>query len=204
MLQQAVFYVFAGLALFSASMVIISKNPVKAVLFLVLTFFTTAATWLILEAEFLAMILVLVYVGAVMVLFLFVVMMLDIDFATLKAKFTHYLPVGICVPVLLILLVYKVGSDDFGHEAFRSVVSFSGEVSNVRQLGELLYTQHLFHLEIAGLLLLVAMVSAICLAFRGPQARKTQKAHEQVQVKKADRLKIVKMESAPQTKENVT
>src|SRR5690606_27757179 len=111
------FYIFAALAILSALMVIVSRNPVRAVLFLILTFFLTACIWLLLEAEFLAIALILVYVGAVMVLFLFVVMMLDVEMASLKARFTKYLPLGVCVPVLLLVfLAYGTGPHDFGPE----------------------------------------------------------------------------------------
>ena len=201
--QQAIFYILAMIALGSASMVIVSKHPVRAALCLILTFFVTAALWLILEAEFLAMILILVYIGAVMVLFLFVVMMLDVDYAALKAKFTRYLPLGICIPVLLlVLLVNVVGPHDFGKNSVLSPIAHPSGFSDVRMLGKLLFSKYIFHFEIAGLLLLAAIVAAIRLTFRGPQKRKSQSIEEQVQVKARDRVRLVQMPFSENQEEN--
>jgi NADH-quinone oxidoreductase subunit J len=131
-IQQASFYSFALLAILAASMVIISKNPVRAVLFLVLTFVATAGIWLLLEAEFLSIILVLVYVGAVMVLFLFVVMMLDIELASLQEGFTRYLPLGICVAALVVLgLAYAIGPKEFGLNQITPPIPHPENFSNI-------------------------------------------------------------------------
>lgn len=194
--QQVLFYFFAGLTIFSAIMVIASRNPVRSVLSLVVGFFSMGALWILLEAEFLAMTLVLVYVGAVMVLFLFVVMMLDIEYAYIKSSFTRYLPVGLCVSALVVMgLIYAVGPQNFGLEYFNAS-PLPENASNATELGTLLYTQYLYPFEIAGLLLLVAIIAAINLTFRGTKHRKTQNPADQIRVQKADRLRLVKMQSS--------
>ncbi len=194
-LVQIIFYACSVLLIASALMVITSRNSVKAVMFLILTFFYGACIWMIMEAEFLAILLILVYVGAVMVLFLFVVMMLDIDFAELKQGFTRHLPIGIVVAgALLYFLFSQVGSTAFGPEAFPIPEPRAADFSSVSQLGMLLYTEYFYAFEIAALILMVAMVAAISLAFRGKrEGTKTQKPGEQVKVKKADRVRLVKM-----------
>jgi len=194
-LVQIIFYACSVLLIGSALMVITSKNSVKAVMFLILSFFYGACLWMILEAEFLAILLILVYVGAVMVLFLFVVMMLDIDFAELKQGFTKHLPIGIVVAgALLYFLFSQVGSTAFGPEAFPIPEPRAADFSSVNQLGMLLYTEYFYAFEIAALILMVAMVAAISLAFRGKrEGTKTQKPGEQVKVKRGDRVRLVKM-----------
>ncbi len=194
-LVQIIFYACSVLLIASALMVITSRNSVKAVMFLILTFFYGACIWMIMEAEFLAILLILVYVGAVMVLFLFVVMMLDIDFAELKQGFTRHLPIGIVVAgALLYFLFSQVGSTAFGPEAFPIPEPRAADFSSVSQLGMLLYTEYFYAFEIAALILMVAMVAAISLAFRGKRkGTKTQKPGEQVKIKKADRVRLVKM-----------
>ena len=194
-LVQIIFYACSVLLIGSALMVITSKNSVKAVMFLILSFFYGACLWMILEAEFLAILLILVYVGAVMVLFLFVVMMLDIDFAELKQGFTKHLPIGIVVAgALLYFLFSQVGSTAFGPEAFPIPEPRAADFSSVSQLGMLLYTEYFYAFEIAALILMVDMVAAISLAFRGKrEGTKTQKPGEQVKVKKDDRVRLVKM-----------
>jgi len=194
-LVQIIFYACSVLLIASALMVITSRNSVKAVMFLILTFFYGACIWMIMEAEFLAILLILVYVGAVMVLFLFLVMMLDIDFAELKQGFTRHLPIGIVVAgALLYFLFSQVGSTAFGPEAFPIPEPRAADFSSVSQLGMLLYTEYFYAFEIAALILMVAMVAAISLAFRGKrEGTKTQKPGEQVKVKKADRVRLVKM-----------
>ncbi|MCP3674281.1 MAG: NADH-quinone oxidoreductase subunit J [Gammaproteobacteria bacterium] len=196
-LVQIIFYACSVLLIASALMVITSKNSVKSVMFLILSFFYAACIWMILEAEFLAILLILVYVGAVMVLFLFVVMMLDIDFAALKQGFTRSLPIGIVVAgTLLYFLFTLVGSDTLGPEAFPIPELRAADYSSVTELGLLMYTEYFYPFEIAALILMVAMVAAISLAFRGKRkGTKTQKPAEQVKVKKEDRLRIVKMQS---------
>jgi NADH-quinone oxidoreductase subunit J len=193
-IQQASFYSFALLAILAASMVIISKNPVRAVLFLVLTFVATAGIWLLLEAEFLSIILVLVYVGAVMVLFLFVVMMLDIELASLQEGFTRYLPLGICVAALVVLgLAYAIGPKEFGLNQITPPIPHPENFSNIKLLGEILYDNYLYPFEIAGVLLLVAIIAAILLTYRGRRENKTIEPAVQVSVKKSDRLRVVKL-----------
>jgi len=164
-------------------------------MFLILSFFYGACIWMLLEAEFLAILLILVYVGAVMVLFLFVVMMLDIDFAELKQGFTRHLPIGIVLSgALLYFLFSQVGSTAFGPEAFPIPEPRAADFSSVKQLGMLLYTEYFYAFEIAALILMVAMVAAISLAFRGKrEGTKTQKPGEQVKVKRDDRVRLVKM-----------
>ena len=195
MIEQIVFYIFSGMLLLSASLVITIRNPVLAALFLVLSFFSSAAIWLLLEAEFLAIALILVYVGAVMVLFLFVVMMLDINLAPLREGFARYLPVGIGVAVLMIIAMgLVVGSsqiDIVGNEAVRH----GPDYSNTAELGKALFTNYLYPFEIAGAILLVAIIAAISLTMRPPRSHKAQQPDQQVKVKKADRIRIVKMES---------
>jgi len=166
---------------------------VRAALFLVLAFFTSAAIWLILEAEFLAITLVLVYVGAVLVLFLFVVMMLDIDTSILKEGFTRYLPLGLLVATLIVLeLIAVLGAANFGLDQVPLPEATEG--SNTKVLGRLLYTVYVYPFEIASVILTVAIVAAITLTLR-PSKRKTQDPAQQVKVRSSDRLRLVKMAS---------
>ncbi|HYY16326.1 MAG TPA: NADH-quinone oxidoreductase subunit J [Gammaproteobacteria bacterium] len=190
-MEQLVFYFFAILLVFAAGMVITVKNPVHAALFLVLAFFSSAAIWLLLEAEFLAIALVLVYVGAVMVLFLFVVMMLDVNLAELRAGFTKYLPVGGLVALLMMVAMsWVVGSRYFKRE----VSPHPADYSNTRELGKVLYTDYIYPFEIAAIILLVAIVAAIALTMRERrQLLKTQKPELQVTVQRQDRIRLVKM-----------
>lgn len=194
--EQIIFYIFAGLTLASALMVITAKNPIQAALSLVLTFFLAAGIWLMLEAEFLAITLVLVYVGAVMVLFLFVVMMLDINIAQLRAGFISYLPFGLLVAAALaILLVMAVGPAHFGLEIFAEPVRHAADYSNVRELGRVMYTVYVYPFEIASVILLVAIIAAIALTLRRRPSTKRQDPVAQIKVKRDDRLRIVEMKS---------
>jgi NADH-quinone oxidoreductase subunit J len=190
-MEQLIFYFFAILLVFAASMVITVKNPVHAALFLVLAFFSSAVIWLLLEAEFLAIALVLVYVGAVMVLFLFVVMMLDVNLAELRAGFTKYLPVGGLVALLMMVAMsWVVGSRYFNRE----VSPHPADYSNTRELGKVLYTDYIYPFEIAAIILLVAIVAAIALTMRERRPLlKTQKPESQVTVQRQDRIRLVKM-----------
>ncbi len=195
MFEQIVFYIFSGMLLLSASMVITARNTVFAALFLVLSFFSSAAIWLLLEAEFLAIVLVLVYVGAVTVLFLFVIMMLDINLTPLREGFARYLPIGIGVAILMVIamgLVVGSAQIDLGQAP---VIKHGPEYSNTAELGKALYTDYLYPLEIAGAILLVAIIAAISLTMRKPRSHKAQKPEQQIAVKKEDRIRIVKMES---------
>ena len=183
----------------TATAVVTVKNPVHAALFLVLTFFTSAIIWMTLEAEFLAISLVLVYVGAVMVLFLFVVMMLDINIAQLREGFVRYLPLGLLVSAGMgFLMLNVVTSDIFSAESFAEPVARSADYSNTKALGSVLYTDYVFAFEIAAVILLVAIIAAISLTMRKRSQTKYQNPSEQIKVKKADRLRVVKMPSSQQ------
>jgi len=189
-----VFYVFAAILVFAASRVITVRNPVFAAMFLVLAFFTCAGIWMLLEAEFLAITLVLVYVGAVMVLFLFVVMMLDINVEPMREGFVSYLPVGLLVgAIMLVEMVFLLTQRYFKNENFPAPERAGADVSNTQELGRLLYSEYLFQFEIAAIILLVAIVAAIALTMRRRPLTKYQKPYEQISVTKADRLRVVKM-----------
>ena len=191
-----VFYVFAAILVFAATMVVTRRNPVHSVLFLVLAFFSSAGIWMLAEAEFLAIVLVLVYVGAVMVLFLFVVMMLDIDIATLRAGFIRYLPVGILVAVAMALEIFLVvGPGNFGLEQFAPPTPHPASYSNTEELGSVLYTVYMYPFEVAAVILLVAIIAAIGLTMRKRPETKFQDPSKQVQVKSTDRVKLVQMEA---------
>ncbi len=193
-IQQLVFYFFSSLAVLASCMVVAARNPVRAVLFLVFTFFSMAALWMLLEAEFLAIALVLVYVGAVMVLFLFVVMMLDIEAPKLKNPFVRLWPIGIVVALIMLGLMFAaIGPDHFGLKLVNAPLAKVTDYSNVKAIGTLLYTDFLFPFEIAGVILLVAMIAAIGLTFRGPRGTKMQKAAQQTSVRKEDRLTVINM-----------
>lgn len=192
--QQLVFYFFAGVLVFAAAMVVTVRNPVKAALFLVLAFFTAACLWALLEAEFLAITLVLVYVGAVMVLFLFVVMMLDINLVPLREGFGEYLPLGGLVAVLLVLeMAVVLGPTRFGAAKWAIPAGHPAGYSNTAALGVVLYTDYAFPFEIAALILLVAIVAAIALTMRPRRQTKYQDPAQQVRVRRDERLRIVKM-----------
>ena len=186
------FWAFAIVLVASAVLVVTVRNPVHAALFLVLSFFTAAALWLLLYAEFLAITLVLVYVGAVMVLFLFVVMMLDINIDLMREGFWRNLPLGLTVgglmAVEMVLLVLRGASGESGGPG-----APPPGYSNTKALGHVLYTDYLFPFEIAAVILLVAIVAAIALTLRERKATKYQHPSEQLQATKADRLKIVKL-----------
>lgn len=186
-----IFYGLSAITIASAIMVISSNNPVRSVLFLVLTFIASAGIWLLTQAEFLALILILVYVGAVMTLFLFVVMMLNIDFATQKQRFVRYLPLGLIIAALLILLMFMaIQPQYFGIEHLQQATAQAADFSNVKQLGAVLYTQYAVDFELAGVLLLVAIVSAISLAHRPPRKCKTQDPVAQMMVQAKDRISL--------------
>jgi len=195
-IEQLVFYAFSTLLILSAIAVVTVRNSVRAVLFLIVCFFSAAAIWLLLEAEFLAISLILVYVGAVMVLFLFVVMMLDIDYASLKQGFTKYLPIGLLGVVVFFGGVYGlVNSGLFNHNSMPIPAPHASDYSNIHELGMLLYTHYFYPFEIAAVLLLVAIIAAISLTFRGSRERKVQNVSEQVKATKASRLRVLKMDT---------
>jgi NADH-quinone oxidoreductase subunit J len=191
--QAALFYVFAAILVFAALRVVTARNPVHAALWLVLAFFTAAAHWLMLGAEFLAIALVLVYVGAVMVLFLFVVMMLDVNFDNLRKQFRSYLPVGAAVfaLVLLEMALVLVASRLGGIVPIAGTAPAAG--SNTKALGGLLYTEYVYPFEIAAVVLLVAIVAAIALTHRRRRETKYQEPGRQVKVRAQDRLRVLSM-----------
>ena len=186
-----VFYTLAAILLFASMRVITTRNPVHAALHLVLAFFTAAGIWLLLEAEFLAIALVLVYVGAVMVLFLFVVMMLDINIDKLREGFWEYLPMAGIIGLLMAVEMVMVLSGKY-FSTGKAIARPDG-YSNTAELGRVLYTDYLLPFELASVVLLVAIVAAIVLTLRDRKESKSMNPAEQVLVKKADRLRIVKM-----------
>lgn len=197
-----VFYTFAAILLFAALRVITTRNPVVAALHLVLAFFTAAGIWLLLEAEFLAIALVLVYVGAVMVLFLFVVMMLDINLDKLREGFWDYLPMAGIIGLLMAVEMVMVLSNKYGSAKFFEAAkptAKAADYSNTAEIGRVLYSDYLLPFELASVVLLVAIVAAIVLTLRDRKESKSMNAADQVLVKKADRLRIVSMapESMP-------
>ncbi len=196
--EKFLFYCFAAITVVSAGMVVSRRNPVHAVLWLVLAFFSSAVLWVLIEAEFLGIALVLVYVGAVMVLFLFVVMMLDIDIATLSAGFVKYLPIALLIAgVMLVEMVLVVGPSSFGLDAYAPPPAAGPEVDNTRELGLLMYTVYVYPFELAAVILLVAIVAAIRLTLRHRPDTKYVDPARQVRVKKGpDRIRIVKMPTA--------
>jgi NADH-quinone oxidoreductase subunit J len=196
-ITEILFYAFSGVLLVSAIGVITARNPVHAALFLVFSFVNSAVLWMLLEAEFLAIVLVLVYVGAVMVLFLFVVMMLDINVAQMREGFTRYAPLGI---LIALIVVAEIGSvvyvKSLGTE-MTPVASVGVEpgYSNTQALGELLYTKYLYPFELAAVILLLAIVAAIVLTMRQRTGLKQQDVGAQVSVRAKDRIRVVKMEA---------
>jgi NADH-quinone oxidoreductase subunit J len=203
--RTGLFYLFSLVLVFSAFRVITARNPVYAALFLVLTFFQAAGVWLLLKAEFLAISLVLVYVGAVMVLFLFVVMMLDVDVDALRAGFWKHFPIAASVGALIALEMAAVLMGGFrsGEEpraavpavasAAQAAQQGAAQYSNTKELGRLLYTEYLYPLEIAAVLLLVAIVAAIALTLRQRKDTKHTNPSEQVRVRASDRLQVMKL-----------
>ncbi|CAG0987995.1 NADH-quinone oxidoreductase subunit J [Burkholderiales bacterium] len=188
--STAVFYVFAAILVFAALCVITVRNPVHAALWLVLSFFTAAAIWLLLGAEFLAITLVLVYVGAVMVLFLFVIMMLDVNFEDLRRDFRSYLPVGAAVGLLVLLeMVLVIVAGTAGAGSAGSLPAGS----NTQALGRLLYVDYVYPFELAAVLLLVAIVAAIALTYRRRRGAKVQDPGAQVKVRREDRVRLLEM-----------
>ncbi|MDR3502326.1 MAG: NADH-quinone oxidoreductase subunit J [Legionella sp.] len=213
LLIQAIFYVFAALTVGSALLAVTQSNPVRCVLFLVFTFFTSSVLWILAEAEFLALILVLVYVGAVMTLFLFVVMMLNIDVESVKGQLKRYLPFGFIIVALFLALLMKAipeGSlksnvetkpvvasstlqpGDASQQQSRPIIV---EASNTEALGMVLYTDYFLAFELAAVLLLVAIVSAITLVHRGARYSKRQDIKQQIMTRRSDRVELVTMKA---------
>jgi len=198
-ITEILFYAFSAVLVVAAVGVITARNPVHAALFLVFAFFNSAILWMLLEAEFLAIVLVLVYVGAVMVLFLFVVMMLDVNVAQMREGFTRYAPLGL---IIALLVVVEIGSvvwvKHLGSDVPAAAVSSMVEgYSNTKALGHVLYTDYLYPFELAAVLLLIAIVAAITLTMRHRAGLRVQDVGAQVAVRARDRVRIVKMESEP-------
>ena len=190
MFETAIFYAFAAVLLLSGVRVITARNPVHAALFLVLAFFTAAGIWLLLRAEFLAIALVVVYVGAVMVLFLFVVMMLDINLERVREGFWRNLPVALVVGGVMVAEMIAVLSNRIIGGQPRQLPA---DYSNTKELGRVLYTQYGYAFEIAAVILLVAIISAIALTLRRRKDSRSQDPSEQARVKRADRVRLVSM-----------
>jgi len=193
------FYMFAGVTVGAAVMVIAARNPVHSVLFLILAFCNSAGLFVLMGAEFLAMILVVVYVGAVAVLFLFVVMMLDIDVERMQGGYTRYLPLGLIIAGLMVVELMQIiwwrSSADIASGGF---VATPEGYSNTEALGAVLYTEHVYAFEIAAVILLLAIVAAITLTMRKRPGLKKQNIAEQVAVRASDRIRIVKMDTEGQ------
>jgi NADH-quinone oxidoreductase subunit J len=192
------FYLFSAVTVGSAFMVIASRNPVHSVLFLILAFVNASGLFMLAGAEFLAMLLIVVYVGAVAVLFLFVVMMLDVDFAELREGFLQYLPVGMLVGVIVLIELFMViGTFLLAPGAAADAVQpipDMAQVSNIRALGDILYTKYVFHFQVAGLILLVAMIGAIVLTLRHKENVRRQDVARQVARTPATAIEVVKVE----------
>ena len=195
MFHAILFYAFATILIGATMGVIFSRNPVHAVMFLVLAFFESAMLWLLIEAEFLAIVLVLVYVGAVMVLFLFVVMMLDVNVERVEGQYMRYLPLGLIIAGLMVIELMQIiwwrSSDEIASGGF---VATPDGYSNTEALGAVLYTEHVYAFEIAAVILLLAIVAAITLTMRKRPGLKKQNIAAQVAVKASDRIRIVKMD----------
>jgi len=196
LLIDILFYLFSTVLVLSALAVIVSRNPVFSALALVVCFVTSAAIWLLLEAEFLAVVLVLVYVGAVMVLFLFVVMMLDINLAALREGFTRFYWLGWATAIVVVIEIVGVvwARGGLGLDVSRGGTAHPADFSNTTELGQLLYTKYAYPLQLAAMLLLVAIVAAITLTLRHRRGLKKQDVDAQVAVRAADRVRLVKME----------
>jgi len=196
MLIQVLFYLFGAILVLAALGVITSRNPVYSALLLVLSFVTSAAIWLLIEAEFLAVVLVLVYVGAVMVLFLFVVMMLDVNLERLREGFTRFAWLGFLTAVAVIVEIVGViwARGGLGIDASHGGTPTAADYSNTLELGRVLYTRYAYPLELAAMLLLVAIIAAISLTLRRRPNYKQQNISAQLAVRAADRLRIVKMD----------
>lgn len=190
MLIAIAFYILAFTAIAAAFMVVASRNPVHSVMFLILTFFAAAGLFILMGAEFIALLLVMVYVGAVAVLFLFVVMMLDVDFVEMKQGFLTYLPIGAVVALILLAEMILVGAAYFMGET-KTVVATDPETSNLEAFGDVLYTQYAGAFEAAGLILLVALVGAIVLTLRTRGGVRTQNAMDQIARTREDGVELV-------------
>ncbi len=194
MLEAGFFYLFAGLMVVGALAVVGSRNTMYSVMFLIFCFFNAAGLFFLLDAEFVGIILILIYVGAVMVLFMFVIMMLEINFSQIKEGFLQYLPTGAIIAfILLAEMVAAASSGVFSVEKLGAVKHLPQEVNNTVEIGKLLYTKYLLGFEVAAIILLVALVGAIVLTLRARSGAKYQQIGRQVKVRKEDRLRKVSM-----------
>jgi len=192
--QLIAFYCFAAWMIFAALMVITNKHSVRAALSLVLCFAAASGVWMLLEAEFLALSLIVVYVGAVMVLFLFVVMMMDVDYAAMRQGFVRKLPIAAFISVLFFVVLYAfIQHAGFDADQYAIPEPKPAEYSNIKEIGRILYTDYVLAFEVAAVILLVAIIAAIALTFRGRRNRKSQDISKQLMASKENRLRIVKM-----------
>lgn len=196
--ETIVFYIFSGVLIAAGTLVITVRNSVQAALFLILAFVTAAVLWLSLGAEFLAIVLVLVYVGAVMVLFLFVIMMLDVDQARLREGFGRHLPLGVLVAAVIVgELVVVFGSGHLASQPVTDLLAQSGDASNVRAIGRVLYTSYVYPFELAAVILVIGIVAAIALTLRPRRQKRFVPIEEQVRVRSAGRVRMVDLRDAP-------
>ncbi len=193
--ETIVFYLFAAMAVFAALRVITARNPVHAALFLVLAFCSMSGIWMLLEAEFLSIVLVLVYVGAVMVLFLFVVMMLDVDLVQLREGFWRWFPFGVVLAAIMVFQMFMVLGTRQTAETGTTLARHAADYSNTKEIGRLLYTDYVYPFELAAVILLVAIVAAIALTLRRRKGVKSQDVAKQVNVRREDRIRIVSVPS---------
>lgn len=193
--KTGVFYFLSTVLVLAGLRVITARNPVHAALFLVLAFFSAAGLWILLTAEFLAMLLVVVYVGAVMVLFLFVVMMLDVNLERIRKGFWSYLPMGALVGGLIVAQLWAVLRAQYGEIVESALPAVAANASNTKDLGRVLYTEYVYPFELAAVILLIAIVAAIALTHRGQKKTKNTDPAKQIAVKAADRMRVVQMPS---------
>ena len=198
------FYAFAGILVLSALQVITARNPVNSALFLILAFFCASGLWMLLRAEFLSLVLILVYVGAVMVLFLFVVMMLDLDLAHLRRDFKKFLPVAFLIGAVIVMQLSIVLIRGFVGTTvpLQPMLEEMGGVPNTQALGRVLFVDYVYAFEIAGIILLVAIIAAVALTLRSRKDSKSQIVADQVAVNPADRMRMVKMDSEMDAKQD--
>lgn len=195
MITEFIFWAFASLMVVAATMVVFARNPVHNALFLVLTFVAASGLWILLNAEFLALILIIVYVGAVMTLFLFVIMMAKLDINALKVNLKRYLPVSLFVITMVVgLMWYALGAGQSGN-ALISAEQATVATSNIRAIGAVLYTDYVYPFEIAAVLLLLAIIAAISLVLRGPQQRRDQVAADQIFINRRERVRMVRLKA---------
>ena len=198
--NSLIFYFFAAIMIFAGVRVITARNPVHAVLFLVLAFFNASGLWMLLHAEFLAITLVMVYVGAVMVLFMFVVMMLDIDIERLREGFWNYLPLGAGIGLVMVLeMAFVLGGRYFALDALPAPADPGAGYSNTKELGRLLFTDYVYPFELASVVLLVAIIAAVTITHRRRNDSKSQSVPQQVAAKSRERVRLVKMAAERET-----